>query len=82
VRAVAQDDTGNIYALDSGNGRVQVFDSSGKFLTSFGQVGTETGEFSNTCNGLTLTQGAEVHVIVADTGNDRIQVFRMFGLPS
>lgn len=80
ARTVAQDDIGHIYVLDSGNGRVQVFDANGEFLTTFGQMGTNPGELSTTCNGLTLSRfGTQdgVRVIVADTGNDRVQIFEV-----
>ncbi|MFN8546432.1 MAG: 6-bladed beta-propeller [Candidatus Eisenbacteria bacterium] len=39
------DASGNIYVLDNGNLRIQVFDKNGKFLRSFGHEGEGPGEF-------------------------------------
>ncbi len=42
---VAVDDQRNIYVLDSGNLRIQKFDSSGKYLQTIGKKGQGPGEF-------------------------------------
>ena len=42
---VDADAQGNVYVLDNGNLRIQVFDASGKFLRSFGHEGEGPGEF-------------------------------------
>lgn len=44
-RCVTRDEKGNIYLLDSGNYRIQVFDNEGKFRLSFGKKGEGPGEF-------------------------------------
>ena len=38
ARMAVEPSTGNVFVADSGNGRVQVFDSSGGFLTEFGSA--------------------------------------------
>jgi tripartite motif-containing protein 71 len=38
---------GSIVVTDSGNHRVQVFDSGGSFVRSFGSQGNEPGQFRN-----------------------------------
>ena len=74
---VAWDKEGNIYiadgvAMGAGNSRVAKFDKDGHFITSWGQRGTDAGQF-NSLRGIALdTQG---NVYVADAGNRRIQVF-------
>jgi DNA-binding beta-propeller fold protein YncE len=70
---VAWDAAGNIYVADGyGNARVAKFDKNGKFVKSWGQRGSEQGQF-NTAHGIAIdTQG---NIYVADTGNKRIQVF-------
>ena len=43
VRAIAVDAQGNVYVADSGNKRIQVFDSNGTFKTQITNVGTPPG---------------------------------------
>lgn len=38
--------TGNVYVVDQGNHRVNVFDEEGAFLFSFGSQGSDPGQFS------------------------------------
>ena len=38
--------TGNVYVVDKGNSRVNVFGESGSFLRTFGSAGTGNGEFA------------------------------------
>ena len=45
VRGTAQDKEGNLYILDSGNYRIQVFDDTGGFVRSIGRQGQGPGEF-------------------------------------
>ena len=45
ARAIEVDGEGRIYVLDTGNSRVQVFDSKGEFLRSIGRKGQGPGEF-------------------------------------
>lgn len=70
---VAWDAAGDIYVADGyGNARVAKFDKHGKFVKTWGQRGSEPGQF-NIVHSLAIdTQG---NVYVADTGNHRIQVF-------
>jgi hypothetical protein len=74
---VAWDKEGNIYiadgvAMGAGNARVAKFDKDGHFIKSWGQRGTEAGQF-NSLRGIALD--AQGNVYVADAGNKRIQVF-------
>jgi len=70
---VAWDAAGNIYVADGyGNARIAKFDRNGKFIRSWGQRGSATGQF-NTPHGIAID--AQGNVYVADQGNRRIQVF-------
>jgi len=80
---VAWDKEGNIYVADgaasgAGNARVAKFDKDGHFIKSWGQRGSEVGQF-NSLRGIALD--AQGNVYVADGGNKRIQVFDGSGTP-
>jgi DNA-binding beta-propeller fold protein YncE len=42
---VATDGSGNVYVTDTGNSRIQKFDASGTFLTTWGSLGSGNGQF-------------------------------------
>jgi hypothetical protein len=71
---VAWDRSGNIFIADGigTNNRVAKFDKDGKFLKSWGQTGSENGQFNGVRSVATDAQG---NLYVADAGNNRIQVF-------
>jgi hypothetical protein len=74
---VAWDAQGNVYVADGsgdgiGNARVAKFDKDAHFIKSWGQRGTEPGQF-NALRGIAID--AKGLVYVADGGNKRIQVF-------
>jgi DNA-binding beta-propeller fold protein YncE len=80
---VAWDKDGNIYVADgvamgAGNARIAKFDKDGHFIASWGQRGSEAGQF-NSLRGIALD--AQGNVYVADAGNKRIQVFDGRGTP-
>ncbi|MDI6774054.1 MAG: M4 family metallopeptidase [Verrucomicrobiota bacterium] len=76
---------GNVYVADTGNGahvlgcRIQVYDSSGAYLRTIGP-----GHPTGSAGGFMWPRGVCVTtnetVIVADTGNHRIQAFNQFGV--
>ncbi len=68
--AVASD--GNVYVVDSGNNRIQKFDSHGNFLIQWGSPGIGSGNFRNPTEVAVDAKGC---VYVADSGNNRIQKF-------
>jgi DNA-binding beta-propeller fold protein YncE len=68
------DKDGNVYVTEIGNDRVQVFDKDGAFLTTWGKKGSQSGEFGN-LHGMTVDKETG-WVYVADTANNRIQVFK------
>ena len=81
---VAWDAQGNVYVADgqgngTGNARVAKFDKDAHFIRSWGQRGSEPGQF-NALRGIALD--AKGNVYVADGGNKRIQVFDGDGNPT
>jgi DNA-binding beta-propeller fold protein YncE len=64
-----------VFVADTANDRIQVFDSSGTFITKWGSSGTGDGEF-NSPQGVAVDPSTG-NVFVADTFNDRIQVFAL-----
>jgi DNA-binding beta-propeller fold protein YncE len=76
---LATNPQGNLYVLDAGNDRIQVFDPEGHFMRMWGKSGSGEGEFNfsredgNLIGAIALdTQGS---VYVADNANQRIQKF-------
>ncbi len=71
---IAIDAQDRVYVTEIGNDRVQVFDKDGQFLTAFGSKGAGNGEFGN-LHGIACDK-ATGWLYVADTANNRIQVFK------
>jgi DNA-binding beta-propeller fold protein YncE len=69
---IAVDSSGNVYVVDTFNGRIQVFDSNGEFIKKWGAVGSGNGNFSGP-NGIAVDSSGNVYV--ADTSNYRVQKF-------
>ena len=69
---VAVSDTDEIAVTDSGNHRVQIFDSGGNYLRSFEDKGTNPGKFNFPC-GICLDN--KRNIVVAESGNNRVQIF-------
>ena len=76
-RGVAVSDGDEIVVADSQNYRVQVFDSNGTLLRSFGHKGENDGEFNYRPTGIAINQDRQI--FVADRGNHRIQIFSWEG---
>ena len=73
-QGVAIDDQEGLIAVaDTGNHRVQVFWPNGTFLLKFGSEGTGNMSFSSP-EDVAFNQ---YELVVADTGNDRLQVYEM-----
>jgi predicted outer membrane repeat protein len=71
-RALAVDSDGQVYIADSGNHRIQVYDGNGVFIGMWGRQGTEPGAFQSP-GGLSLCETPESTLLIADTGNGRLQ---------
>jgi DNA-binding beta-propeller fold protein YncE/glucose/arabinose dehydrogenase/plastocyanin len=70
----------NVYVADTANNRIQVFSSNGTFISKFprqwGEYGPRNGTLTSP-EGIAIDQ--EGNVYVADTANNRIQVFSSNG---
>ena len=75
-KGLAIDNDGNIYAADTGNNRVQIFSSDGKFVRQFGGPGTAPGQF-NDMGGIAVDKDG--YIYVCDLWNNRIQKFSPSG---
>lgn len=74
---------GNIFVADLVNGRVQIFNRFGVFLSKFGSIGgvggnpeLEPGRFNGPRDIVVPGSG---EIIVADSGNNRVQIFNSSG---
>ena len=66
------DSSGKLWVADHNNRRIQQFDSSGNYLTSFGSYGTTDGKFLNPHF---MTIDSSDYVYVGDRERNNIQVF-------
>jgi DNA-binding beta-propeller fold protein YncE len=70
---VAVGPNGNLYVSDGyGNARVHQFSGSGELIRSWGEPGTDPGQF-NLPHGIAVLPDGRV--LVADRENDRVQIF-------
>lgn len=83
---VTVDSSGNVYITDSFNHRVQKFKSSGELLDKWGGNGGNGGPIAYGINYWQFTTPKQIwhdttfnNILVADTGNSRIQVFKPDG---
>lgn len=67
---------GNLYVVDSGNFKVQVFSQEGEFIKSFGSLGTGYGQLARP-KGLAIDPAGNIYVADASFGN--FQIFNTDG---
>ena len=75
-RDVAVGKDGQLYVVDSGNFRVQVFDASGRFLHLFGTVGKQIGNFARPKE---IAADREGNIYVVDAAFGNFQIFNAEG---
>ncbi|MCP4727602.1 MAG: 6-bladed beta-propeller [bacterium] len=68
---IASDQDGNLYILDSGNHRIQIFYPDGNYAGTIGEEGQGPGEFKYPCS-LDIDENGSLYV--SDQGNFRIQI--------
>ena len=71
-RGIAVSTQGQVFVADTGNKRIVVFDSDGKYITEFGTAGLDPGQFDEPVGVAVAEDGT---VFVTDTWNQRIQSF-------
>jgi len=67
---------GQIYVVDGGNFRIQIFDRSGKYVQSFGSVGKQLGNFARPKE---IASDLEGNVYVVDAAFGNFQIFNPDG---
>ena len=76
--AIALDSSEDVWALDSGNSRVEKLSSAGTFIASYGKEGSGAGEFKDP-EGIAVNQMTG-NVYIADTRNNRIDELNSSGV--
>ena len=69
---VAVNSRGDLYVVDTMNGRVQSFDKNGRFNLSFGEFGDVPGMFARP-KGIAID--SEDHIYVVDSAFNNVQIF-------
>lgn len=77
VKSFALAKNGNFFVSDTGNNRIQIFDSKGTFVNLFGEKGSREGRF-NSPQGIVINSNERVYV--ADSKNKRVQAFNQDGI--
>jgi DNA-binding beta-propeller fold protein YncE len=75
--AIAVDREGQVYVVDNGNRRIQVFSATGAFIRQFGTRGTEEGQFLTPFD---IAVGPEGDVYVSDDQGQTVSKFSPPGL--
>jgi len=73
---IALDKEGRLYVVDTGNFRVQIFDSEGRFIKSMGKAGDTPGSFARP-KGIAID--SEGHIYVVDAAFQNFQIFDFEG---
>ncbi|MEC9019211.1 MAG: NHL repeat-containing protein [Nitrospinota bacterium] len=74
--SIARDSCGNFFVTDSGNHRIHKFNNRWEKILTFGESGTEPGQFQYP---LCISIASNDLLYIADLNNNRIQIFTCFG---
>jgi hypothetical protein len=77
VDGVAVEPGGNVWVSDSRRNRLAEFTADGTFLQTFGSAGSGNTQFNRPLHLWTHVTGTGVLLFVADSWNDRIQIFQV-----
>jgi tripartite motif-containing protein 71 len=66
---VKLDSKGNVYVVDTGNNRVEIFTGNGAYLNQFGQ-GSNASQNLNSPNSMAIDSNGTAYI--ADSGNSRV----------
>ena len=69
---VTVDSSGNIYVAPGNNFQIQILDSSGNFVTKFGDFGSEEGQFRNPTD---IAVDSSKNIYITEQSNHRVQKF-------
>ncbi len=70
---ITVDSSGNIYVADTGNNRIQIFNSEGSVISLIGSQGSSDGQFNNPCDVAVDSSGK---LYVTDYGNSFVYIFK------
>ncbi|MFC1745845.1 hypothetical protein ACFL35_17770 [Candidatus Riflebacteria bacterium] len=73
-RYLAEDFRGNFYISDFSRDQVIKVDNKGKYISNIGRKGSKPGSFNNP-EGLWVARNGDL--FIADSGNDRCQIFKV-----
>ncbi len=73
---ITVDKEGNVWVVDTMNGRVQIFDEDGNFIDEFGRLGDAPGAFARP-KGIAID--SEDHIYVVDASMHVVQIFNEEG---
>jgi hypothetical protein len=88
---LAVDAEGFVYVVEAGNHRIQKLATDGRFVRAWGEEGSDAGEFlfsfryfdlpgvGDYVGNIGIDAGADGHVYVVDSDNDRVQKFTADG---
>jgi len=71
-RDIALGSDGNLYVVDGGNFRIQVFSQDGQYLRHFGTTGRQLGQFARPKG---IAVDADDNVFVSDASHGNFQIF-------
>ncbi len=73
---IAVNGTGYVYVTDASSDTIQIFDSTGKYISDFGESGSGNDQLDQPTG---IAINGTGYVYVADLGNNRVQIFDSTG---